>query len=304
MACAVLLATVVSAQAVAAADGASPSAPGSGRPAGACRELAPGDQRLDIDVDGMRRQVLVHVPPAAAQPGARLPLVIAYHGYSAYAEERAESLGLGPVADEEGFVVVYPQGLRRGPWPPDWYFPGSPDPAPAGLDEIGFTEAMLDLAAAETCIDMERVIVVGHSKGGGMAEAAACAFSDRLAGAVLLSAVQFGIPCAPAAAIPIVALHALDDPVLPYGGGHIPGTPPEYPDVAPVEQGLAAWAGRNGCTSGPAITEQPDGGAMLAWVGCAAPVVLHRLATGGHDIPALAAGLVREMVVGPTDTPD
>jgi hypothetical protein len=29
--------------------------------------------------------------------------------------------------------------------------------------------------------------------------------------------------------------------------------------------------------------------------------VLHRLATGGHDIPDLAAAVVREMVVDPDD---
>lgn len=301
--CAVLLATILWAQGVAAADGPSPSVPRSPGPAGACRDLTPGDRRLDIDVEGMRRQVLIHVPPAAAQPGARLPLVLAYHGYSAYVEELAESLAVGPVADEDGFVVAYLQGLRRGPWPPDWYFPGAPDPPPPGLDEIGFTAAVLELAAAESCIDMARVTVVGHSKGGGMAEAAACALSDRLAGAVLLSAVQYAIPCTPASTIPIVALHALDDPVLPYAGGHIPGTPPEY-DVGPVEEGLAAWADRNGCTSGPAISERPGGSAVLAWEGCAAPVVLHRLATGGHDIPPLAAVLVREMVTGTAETLD
>ncbi len=302
--CAVLLGALLLAPGSAAAEGASPSFAPSGGPVGPCRQLVPGDHTLAIDVDGISREVIVHVPPAASQPGARLPLVIAFHGYSAYASQLAASLGLGPVADEDGFVVAYPQGLSRGAWPPDWFFPGAPGPSPSGVDDIRFTEAILELAAAETCIDMGRVTVVGHSKGGGMAEAAACALPDRLIGAVLLSAVQFGVPCAPAVPIPIVALHALDDPVLPYAGGHIPGTPAGYPDVLPVEQGIAAWSTRNGCASGPVISEQPDGSAVLAWEGCAASVVLHRLATGGHDIPALAASLVREMVAGATDGPD
>jgi polyhydroxybutyrate depolymerase len=264
----------------------------------------PGEHTLAVDVDDIPREVMIHVPPAASRPGARLPLVIAYHGYSAYASQLAASLGLGQVADEDGFVVAYPQGLSRGAWPPDWFYPGAPGPAPQDMDDIRFTEAILELAADEGCVDIHRVIVVGHSKGGGMAEAAACALADRLAGAVLLSAVQFAIPCTPAVPIPIVALHALDDPVLPYAGGHIPGTPPGYPDVLPVEQGIAAWSTRNGCASGPVLSEQPDGGAVLAWEGCAASVVLHRLATGGHDIPALAAGLVREMVAGAPDGHD
>jgi polyhydroxybutyrate depolymerase len=164
------------------------------------------------------------------------------------------------------------------------------------VDEIRFAEAILDLASKEGCIDTDRVVVMGHSKGGGMAEAVACALADRLAGAVLVSAVQFGIPCRPAAPIPIIALHAIDDEVLPYAGGHIGGAPPGYPDVLPVEQGIAAWATRDGCTGSPVVIGPPAGDAVLTWQGCAAPVVLYRLGSGGHAYPALATLLVREMV--------
>jgi polyhydroxybutyrate depolymerase len=300
---AILLATLLLVPA-APTEGAQLSTVPMSPPASSCRDLIPGEYPSEVDVDGLPREVLVHVPPAASEPGARLPLVIAYHGYSAYAWQLAESARLGPVADELGFVVAYPQGLPDGPWPPDWYFPGAPDEPPQGVDEIRFVEVLLELAAAEGCIDTDRVFVMGHSKGGGMAEAAACALADRLAGAVLVSAIQLGIPCAPATPIPVVALHALDDAVLPYAGGHIPGTPSSYPDVLPVEQGIGAWATRNRCTSGPVVSPRPDGGADLAWEGCAAPVILHRLASGGHDIPDLAAVVVREMVLDTADGGD
>jgi polyhydroxybutyrate depolymerase len=281
-----------------AVDGASPSTIPSPlpSPAPACANLFPGEYTITIDVAGLSREVLVHVPPAVATPGARLPLVIGFHGYTSYAWQLSETARLSAAADEDGFVLAYPQGLRVGSWPTDWFIPGGPDRPPASVDDIAMVEALLDLAGAEGCIDVGRIVVMGHSKGGGMAEAAACHLADRLAGAVLISPVQFGIPCEPARPIPIAAVHAVDDEVLPYEGGQVAGAPSWYARQLPIEQGMAEWAVRDGCTGGPAMTEQQDGGAILVWEACAAPVVLHRLASGGHDYSLLGSELVREMV--------
>jgi polyhydroxybutyrate depolymerase len=292
-----LLATLLLASA-GAVEGASPSADPTPlpSPAPACTNLVPGEYAIHVDVDGITREVLLHVPSAVEQAGARVPLAIGFHGYSAYAWQLAETAGLGPAADADGFIIAYPQGLPDGPWPPNWYFPGNPTDAPAGVDEIRLVEVILDQAAAEGCIDTERVVAFGHSMGGGMTDAVACALADRLAGAVLVSAVQFGGPCEPARPVPIEALHAVDDDVLPYAGGHIPGTPASFPGVLAVEPQMARWAARNGCTGGPVVSEQPDGGAIMTWEGCAAPVVLHRLPSGGHAYAPLASRLVREMI--------
>lgn len=287
-----VLATLVLAPA-GAAGVASPSPVSSQAPA--CRSLAPGDHAISLDVGGVPREVLVHVPAAATPPGGRLPLVTAFHGYSAYAWQLAESARLGELADADGFVVAYPQGA--GPVPA-WWFPGVPDAPPSGTDDLRLVEALLGLADAEGCIDMGRVVVMGHSMGGGMANAATCAFADRLAGAVLVSAVQLGAPCEPAKPIPIVALHAVDDEVLPYAGGRIAGTPAGYPEQLPVEQEVARWAARDGCAPGPPTAQASGDGAVLAWQGCTAPVVLHRLATGGHDYSPLGSRLARDLALG------
>lgn len=286
--------------------GGTSSAPPSGPPASACASLVPGEYTIDVDVDGLARDVLVHVPQLA--PGAApVPLVIGYHGYTATAPQLAQTAALGASADEDGFLVFYPQGIADGFGQPDWVFPGAPGPAPAGVDDVRLTEALLDLAAAEGCVDPDRVILMGHSKGGGMAQAAACALADRVAGVVLVAAIQFGAPCEPGRPVPVVALHALDDPVLPYSGGRIPGTPSWFPELLPVEEAVAAWAARNGCDAGP-VTTPSEGGVVLTWQGCDAPVELHRPDTGGHAYPALASELVRGLALeqrtgGPVGSP-
>ena len=76
-----------------------------------------------------------------------------------------------------------------------------------------------------------------------------------------------------------------------------PGTPSWFAELLPIEAAIAAWAARNGCDAGP-ITTPSEGGAVLAWQGCDAPVELHRLDTGGHAYPPLASELVRGLALG------
>ena len=129
MGCAVLLASLVLMPTGAA--GIAPSESPSSPTASACASLVPGEYTIAVDVDGVIREVLVHVPPLA--PGAApVPLVIGYHGYTATAPQLAETAALGARADEDGYLGFYPQGIADGFGQPDWVFPGAPGTAPAG----------------------------------------------------------------------------------------------------------------------------------------------------------------------------
>jgi polyhydroxybutyrate depolymerase len=259
-------------------------------PATGCLTLAPGDQVLTLDIDGLRREILVHVPPGTAKAAAPWPLVIAFHGFTGNAWRLARTSQLGPMADEDGFVVAYPQGV--GPLPA-WHFPGGR--ARDGVDDLRLVGELLRIAADEGCIGTGRVVLMGHSLGGAMAQAATCAMAEQVAGLVLVAAVQEGDLCAPSRPVHVVALHALDDIVLPYAGGD-EATGPWSLRQRPVEAVMADWAVRNGCATGALVSEGGDGDARLAWQGCAAPVTLYRLAEGGHGYPALASTVVRAML--------
>lgn len=273
--------------------GASPSPPAAS-PDGSCRTLLTGYQLLSLPIDRLERQVLVMVPPARRAGPMRL--VLAFHGHSAHAGPFAATSDLSNAALQDGFVVAYPQGSGE---PSDWHFPGGPREPEGSLGDLALVEALLDRLTDEGCVDTHAVFLVGHSKGGGMADAVACSMAERVAGVVLAAATQYGIPCDPSRPVPIVAFHAVNDRILPYDGGHIAGTPDSAPQQQPVEGAIARWAARNGCASGPATTRLPEGGAVLTWAGCQAPVVLHRLVRGGHAYPALATQALRSMVRGP-----
>jgi polyhydroxybutyrate depolymerase len=109
-----------------------------------CRTLVAGDQRLVLDVDGRTREILVHVPPGAPTTAAGWPLVIGFHGFTGNADRLARTSMLGSIADEDGFVVAYPQGVGLLP---AWHFPGGPARASDGVDDLHLMAAVLRHAA-------------------------------------------------------------------------------------------------------------------------------------------------------------
>ena len=147
----------------------------------------------------------------------------------------------------------------------------------------------------QACVDPDYIILAGHSMGGATASHAACRLADRVAGVMLAAALWFELPCEPARPIPVIAMHALDDEVLPYAGGRIGGVGPEVPEQLSVERMMAAWAGHDGCGTTPESSTDEQGADVLTWPDCTGPVVLHRLPEGGHDWPAAAGGLIAGM---------
>ena len=166
----------------------------------------------------------VHVPTGFPQP---LPAIIAFHGYGGLATEMGSHTELSKKADEVGFVGIYPQG-----WGGEWAVPGYPPAGALEATDHELVTELLDRLAASGCVDPDRIYVAGHSQGGGMASAVGCEFADRLAGVAIVAGEFFELPCQPSRPIPVVIFHALDDPILPYGGGSVAGTLEQLPQGA------------------------------------------------------------------------
>ena len=78
---------------------------------------------FEIEVDGSRREYMLHIPDASSGASG-LPLIINFHGFGDCAGDYAESVGgyygLNDLADEAGFVVAYPQAMVREKGDPYW----------------------------------------------------------------------------------------------------------------------------------------------------------------------------------------
>ena len=260
-------------------------------PACARGEALPPLERIDVTVDGTPRSALVHLPASGgADP---LPVVLSFHGVNGNAAVQQATDGLLDSSDEEGFVVVHPEGLVVGlndqvTGISGWDADGS------ALDEPAFVAAVLDDLGSRVCIDTSRVDATGFSAGGNIALVVACALPDRIAAVAPVSAAYQPGECAGAPPVPTMAFHGRDDEVVPFDGRdtRAAGT------LLPVRDALDAQARRNGCTGGPATTEMSPRVRALTWSGCTAATTLVELDDHGHAWPGHQMPFRRDVLVG------
>jgi len=235
---------------------------------------------------GQVREYLVHVPPAYKGSKA-VPLVISMHGAGGWSVQQMEMSGWNRVADEEGFIVVYPGGGEHG-GPRVW----TPSDAP-------FIADLVDKLESTYNIDRHRIYANGLSNGGGMAFVLSCTMSDRLAAVGMVAAAQT-LPwswCKDRRPVPMIVFHGTADPVIPYGGGESWLAPQTFPSV-PLW--AAKWARRNACSPQPVESTIVSGVTLREYTGCAdnATVALYTLHGGGHSWPGGTP--LPEFLVGPT----
>lgn len=139
---------------------------------------APGRRVETMTHAGEARSYVLRVP-AQATNGRRLPLVMLIHGFSGNASAIESYTGFGRLADEEGFILLIPEGLGR----PTGWNTGFVNLGRQGVDDVAFLSALLDQAVRELPVDRRRVFVAGHSNGAMMANVLAARRPDRIAAA-------------------------------------------------------------------------------------------------------------------------
>ena len=190
----------------------------------------PGTHDLQLVMGSQVRSYRLHVPPAydSVKPA---PLVIGLHGQGGDPAGFEAYSGLSLLADEAGFLVVYPQGLGDLAGWDTWQ----------NSDDVLFMRALLTELEIRCAIDPRLIYASGHSRGGGMANRLACDLSDRIAAIAPVSGTyQFGEICSPVRPVPVIAFHGQDDPVVPYNGIGSLDQPPEAYFVigTPMSYGL------------------------------------------------------------------
>jgi polyhydroxybutyrate depolymerase len=215
--------------------------------------------------------------------------VLAFHGYGGTGAGLEESAGLIPLADQEGFIAVYPQGVSDYEGQPFWASVGRGD---YGVDDVQFVRDLLDTVERDFCVDPARIYATGFSNGGAMTGRLACRMSDRIAAFAPVSG-NFYEPdegCHPNRPVPMMEFHGTGDHVVSYYG--VPeSVSPRWP-LPSIPQWLRAWAARDGCAPEP--TTSLDDGAVtgMAWDGCAGSgaVIHYRIEGGEHAWPPSIGG--------------
>ena len=113
-----------------------------------------------------------------------LPMVFAFHGYTAYAEGMVEYVDFRKAADAHGVIMVFPQGSLLDNLT-HWNVGGWTNHSKK--DDVGFVSAIIDAMEKKYSIDPNRVYATGHSNGGYMSIKLACELGDRIAAVASVS---------------------------------------------------------------------------------------------------------------------
>jgi polyhydroxybutyrate depolymerase len=228
-------------------------------------ELKPGDTSEMIDIGGVTRTYLLHVPKSYTGQTA-MPLLIDWHPLGQNAMFQKGNSGYQQLADTEGFIVAWPNGIEN-------VFDIGKCCTTEKVDDLGFAKGIVKSISDRACVDPKRVFSAGYSMGGGMTWYLVCNAADVFAAA---SPAAFDLltedeePCKPSRPMTTIAFRGTADPIVPYAGGA--SNPPNGKPVTIHFRGAVEtfkhMAELNGCTGEPMDTS----GGCQTYSQCAAGV--------------------------------
>ncbi|MEO8904052.1 MAG: PHB depolymerase family esterase [Polyangiaceae bacterium] len=218
------------------------------------------------------RRYLVYAP--AKLPAGPVPVVFVFPGATASAESAAfyyTGTRFETLADRDGFVVVYGNGLPKSPFgeppsvPQGGFLPGCwAAHAGEGLD-VSYVRTIVDQLETELKIDRKRIYATGLSMGGGMSFQLALEAPDLVAAIAPVAGVPFQpqgewlLSCHPKPGydqVSIAMLAATADPFISYApGGSVEFPQAHYPGM---EQTRDAWLAALNIHGAPTIDRFPD----------------------------------------------
>jgi polyhydroxybutyrate depolymerase len=196
------------------------------------RTGAAGLEQRSVVVDGLTRTFLVYVP-SHLDPEEPATVVFVHHGFTMSGEVMRTLTWLSEVADEEGFVVAFPDGGGFFPWHVGTGVCGAGAAANGTTDDIAFVEAMIEDIDARHCVAKDEVFVTGFSMGGYFSNHIACERPDLVRAIAPHSGGTYAGDCA-GGPTPVMIVHGTADGLI------------------AVDCGVEArghWVERNGCSS-------------------------------------------------------
>ena len=201
-----------------------------------------------ITHDGIQRDYILYIPELY-DGNTAVPLVLNFHGYGSNAAQQMFYGDFRDIADTEGFLLVHPEGttfIGDQFW--NVGFPG----LSSNIDDVGFTEALIDELATLYTIDLDRVYATGMSNGGFMSFLLACQLSEKIAAvaSVTGSMTQDTFDdCNAQHPTPVLQIHGTDDGVVLYNGNNL---------SIPIADVISYWVDFNNCETTPTTTTLPD----------------------------------------------
>ncbi|MFZ4813753.1 MAG: alpha/beta hydrolase family esterase [Phototrophicaceae bacterium] len=253
-----------------------------------------------ILVGGLVRTYRLYVPPNLTAPA---PVLFVLHARTSTSESMERFSRFNPIADAQGFIVVYPDGLAN-----EWNYIKDIPGYQTVQDDSAFLVAIADELAARLPVDLTRLYVVGFSNGGFMAQRAACDQPSRFAAFATVAAGGFGgmplvCPQAGTATAPILMIHGTSDSNVLWDGYSVTEGDQTVFVTYAIPDTLGFWAEYNGCSATANVSDIPQLGnsvgtnIRLLDVDCpeGTDVKLYAVVNGGHNWPGQPVGIPAEI---------
>lgn len=196
------------------------------------------DGYLEFYYGDITREYLMYQPDTI---DANTPILIVMHGFTSNSFNIQSLSDFNSLADEHGFVVVYPQGTDNPAphWDANLTF--------SEVDDVGFLVALVEYLQTEYTLSTEDVFATGFSNGGFMSYTLACEAPDTFKAIASVSGLMSGATwqtCDLDTPMNVLHIHGLADMVVPSDGTMTPiggwgGAPT-------IEEMMQYWKDLNG----------------------------------------------------------
>ena len=193
-----------------------------------------------------------------------MPLVVVMHGYTGNMHDIASYVGMNELADENGFLVAYPQGTKDSDGN-NFFNVGYDFHSSSTVDDVGFVRAMVEEIDNQYELNKEAIFATGMSNGGDMSFLLACEASDLfravapVAGSMMTNMLN---QCEPETALPVLEIHGDEDRVTRLGGDK--ENEDGWGAYWDLETTMAFWARKNGLLERKEVlSEYPNGDGKL-----------------------------------------
>jgi polyhydroxybutyrate depolymerase len=244
-----------------------------------------------IKIGDLQREYFVYLP-AGYSPSKKIPLVLAFHGHGGTAKGTIAQYNFDPVADEEGFIVVYPNGIDKG-----WNDGRDSPKKPATTDDVRFVSELLDTLAHEYAVDERRIFSTGLSNGAIFSIYLAYKLPERiLAIAPVCGSMPENLETVfnPVQPVSMLLINGTKDPLIPYEGGPVLSEKAERGAVIGTEKLIQRWISFNNCSGTPRFEKIPDleseddcSATITTYTNCvnSSEVAFIKVEGGGHTWP-------------------
>ncbi len=228
-----------------------------------------GDYHQTLKVGEQNRTYSIHLPSVISTIQS-LPLVVVLHDKGGDAASIARETQMSVKAEQEGFIVVYPNGIApvsSSKQQLTWNCCGPAEKKSNGIDDVGFIHILIDHLENIYKIDLNRIFATGMADGGNMAYRLACELPGTFA-AIAPVAANFGYAqCQPTQPVSVASFRGTADTTV----------------QQPISYAISFWIQQDQCT---AVARRERNGNILKTIYSSGQngteVVLYSIINGIH----------------------